>query len=295
METLKKIKHHIIFAKPFAFLGIFIIFICASIIAIKTSKNINYSLIKILLGALSAGFLASASHALNNIFDLEIDKINKPFRALPSKKISLREAWIFTILLYALSFLLSLYVKTELFFIILIIAVFSFIYSSPPFRTKRIAILGNITIAIPRGLLIILAGWSVIKSIFEITPWYIGSISMLFLIGAISTKDFKDIRGDKLNNCNTLPVKYGIKKTIKLISPFFIFPFLLIPLGVYLNILKNTTLPLTLLLFYGIYIIWLMNKKPNKMTKIEKNHISWKHTYILYIILQAGLALAYVI
>jgi len=157
MKLFKKTYHYIIFAKPFAFLGIFIIFICASIIAIKTSENIDYSLIKILIGALSAGFLASASHTLNNIFDLEIDKINKPFRALPSKKISLKEARILTLILYSLSFLPSLYVKTELFFIILIIAAFSFVYSSPPFRTKRIGILENITIAIPRGLLITLA------------------------------------------------------------------------------------------------------------------------------------------
>lgn len=295
MHFIKKIQSYSMFIRPFAFIGTAIIFVCSSLIAINTPPYVQYSWLHILLGALSCGLLASASHALNNIFDLEIDKINKPFRALPSKKISLREAWIFTILLYALSFLLSLYVKTELFFITLIIAGFSFIYSSPPFRTKRLGILENITIAIPRGLLIILAGWSVIKSVFEVTPWYIGSISMLFLIGAISTKDFKDLKGDKLHNCYTLPVKYGIKKTIKLISPFFIFPFLLIPLGVYLNILKNTTLPLTLLLFYGIFIIWLMKNKQDKLTKIEKNHISWKHTYILYMLLQAGLALAYVI
>lgn len=295
MTFLRRLYYYFKFIRPLAFLGIFITFICASIIAINSSNNVNYDIIKIFLGALSAGFLASASHTLNNIFDIEIDRINKPDRLLPSNKISLKEAWVLTILLFFLPLSISFNISFQLFSIILIISLFSLIYSTPPLRTKKILFLENLTIAIPRGLLIFLAGWSIIKSIFGITPWFIGSISMLYLFGATSTKDFKDVKGDKQNNCNTLPVRYGIKKTIRLITPFFIFPFLLISVGVYLNILKITTLPLTLLLFYGIFITKTMKKEPNRLTKFENNHISWMHTYVLYMIIQIGFGIAYVI
>lgn len=295
MKIFTKVWHYIMFIRPLAFIGMFTTFICASLIAISTPPYTAYNWLHILIGAFSCGLLVSATHAINNIYDLEIDKINKPYRALPSKKMSLSEAWSITIFFYILSFILAISINWSFFIIFLVMSSFTILYSCPPFNLKRKGIFANIAIAIPRGLLIVIAGWSVIKSVFHFLPWYIGFISFLFLAGAVTTKDFADIEGDKKNNCITLPVKYGIKKSIKLIRPFFIFPFLLIPLGVYLNILRATTLPLTLLLFYGIFIIWLMEKKPNKLTRIERNHISWKHTYILYMVLQIGMGIAYVV
>src|SRR5207247_9625993 len=110
-------------------------------------------------------------------------------------------------------------------------------YSAPPFRTKRVGILANITVAIPRGLLLKVAGWSAVKTIFGLEPWFIGSIFGLFLLGATSTKDFSDMKGDAVDGCRTLPIVYGPKKAAWLSSPFFVFPFLLIPLGVYKHFL----------------------------------------------------------
>ena len=51
--------------------------------------------INIALGSLMASLLNGASNALNQIYDLEIDKINKPHRYLPSGKIySTIKAWM---------------------------------------------------------------------------------------------------------------------------------------------------------------------------------------------------------
>jgi geranylgeranylglycerol-phosphate geranylgeranyltransferase len=304
MKQFKKIYHCIIFTRPIAFLLTFITLISASLIAIKSTGTIEYSILKIFIGALSSGFLASASHTMNNIFDLKVDKINKPFRPLPSKKISVQEAWIITFILYLISFILFILaftVNRYFFIIMIIIAIFTIIYSCPPFNFKRFGIIGNLTIAIPRGLLIMVAGWSIVTSIKNILPWYMGLIPFLFLVGAVTTKDIADIKGDKKLGYITLPVKYGLNKTIKIITPFLIIPFFFIPLGVYLRILKISTLPLTLLFIYGIYIIMLIKKNPNKLIKFdklainEKNHISWKHTYFLYLIYQIGMAIAYLI
>ena len=295
MNLFKKIYYYYTFIRPLAFVGIFLICISASLIAINTEPYVFYNWVYILFGAFSCALLASASHTLNNIYDLEIDKINKPFRVLPSKKISLKEAWIITLIIYLLSFTLAWSINITFFIVILIMSFCTVIYSYPLFNLKKYGFIANINIAIPRGLLIVIAGWTVIKGIDYILPWYIGSISFLFLIGAITTKDIADIRGDKENNCLTLPVKYGLNKTIKIITPFFILPFFLIPLGVYLGVLKVYTLPLALLAVYGTYIIWLIKKNPNKLTGIEKNHISWKHTYILYMIFQIGICVAYII
>ena len=67
------------------------------------------------------------------------------------------------------------------------------------FRTKRDAIGANLTIAIPRGLMLKVAGWTTVKDFDAPEPWYIGSIFFLFLLGAATTKDFADMKGDRKN------------------------------------------------------------------------------------------------
>ena len=53
------------------------------------------------------------------------------------------------------------------------------------------------TIAIPRGVLLKVAGWSTVKTVMGVEPWFIGAIFGLFVLGASSTKDFADIEGDR--------------------------------------------------------------------------------------------------
>src|SRR5437667_9342348 len=55
------------------------------------------------IGSLMAAVLNVASNALNQIYDLEIDRINKPKRPLVTGEISIRNAWIFTANMYALA------------------------------------------------------------------------------------------------------------------------------------------------------------------------------------------------
>ncbi|HEY3132082.1 MAG TPA: UbiA family prenyltransferase, partial [Acidobacteriota bacterium] len=48
--------------------------------------------LQVVLGGLMAAVLNAASNALNQIFDLEIDRINKPDRMLPSGRMTVRQA-----------------------------------------------------------------------------------------------------------------------------------------------------------------------------------------------------------
>ncbi len=52
--------------------------------------------LNVALGALMAAVMNAGSNGLNQIFDLEIDRINKPARPLPSGRLTLGEAWSFT-------------------------------------------------------------------------------------------------------------------------------------------------------------------------------------------------------
>src|SRR6478752_9291448 len=59
-----------------------------------------------LIGLVMAAVLNAASNALNQIYDLEIDRINKPRRPLPSGKLSLETAWVFTGITYVIALVL---------------------------------------------------------------------------------------------------------------------------------------------------------------------------------------------
>ncbi|MGH9348074.1 MAG: UbiA family prenyltransferase [Vicinamibacterales bacterium] len=255
-----------------------------------------------LIGALMAAVLNSASNALNQIHDLEIDAINKPKRPLPSGRLTLRQAWVFTWIAYAsalwLAWLVSPAGRRECFWIVLLAAVITFLYSAPPFRTKRLGIWANVTIAIPRGVLLKVAGWSAVKTIFGLEPWYIGGIFGLFLIGASTTKDFADMEGDRRGGCLTLPIRYGVTRAAWLISPSFVVPFLMIPIGAELGILTGNHRLLQALgafmTLYGLYVCYLMLRRPEDLA-VEENHVSWVHMYRMMFVAQVGFALAYLI
>ena len=166
-------------------------------------------LVPVIAGTLMAAMLNAFNNALNQIYDLDIDRVNKPRRPLPSGTLTLREAWTFTwatcAVAWALAWLAAPGGRRECFWIVVFTTAMCWIYSAPPLWTKRRGIWANITIAIPRGVLLKVAGWSTVKTIFLDEPWYIGAIFGLFLLGAASTKDFADIAGDKAGGARRCP------------------------------------------------------------------------------------------
>jgi chlorophyll/bacteriochlorophyll a synthase len=254
------------------------------------------------LGSVMAAILNAGNNALNQIYDLEIDRINKPRRPLPSGRLSIAAAWRFTAVTYALALVLAWLVapagRHECFWLVAVAVVCTFLYSVPPFRTKRLGIWANVTIAIPRGVLLKVAGWSSVKTIVGIEPWYIGAIFGLFLLGATTTKDFADMEGDRRGGCRTLPIQYGVRRAAWMISPSFVVPFVMIPIGAASGTLTGNFWLLQLLgavmTAYGVYVCYLMLRRPEELA-VEENHVSWAHMYRMMFVAQIGFALAYLL
>jgi 4-hydroxybenzoate polyprenyltransferase len=212
-----------------------------------------------------------------------------------------RDAWVFTWITYVIALVLAWLVapggRHECFWIVLAATVATFVYSCPPLRTKQRGIWANVTIAIPRGVLLKVAGWSCVKTVAGLEPWYIGAIFGLFLLGASTTKDFADMEGDAHGGCRTLPIVYGVRRAAWMISPSFIVPFMLISVGATAGILTgNPTLLQVLaagMTTYGIYVCYLMLRRPEELA-VEANHVSWAHMYRMMFVAQIGFALAYV-
>ena len=292
-------------ARPFTLIAPALGFLSGGLTALgaRPPQPVDWAHLRfILVGSLMAAVLNAGSNVLNQVYDVDIDRINKPHRPLPSGRVSLRTAKVYAGVLLAVGLALAWWVqplgRPECFILAATAVGMTWMYSAPPLRTKRLGIWANVTIAIPRGWLLKVAGWSSAKTIWGWEPWYIGTIFGLFLLGATSTKDFADIEGDRAFGCRTLPVRYGVRRAAQIISPFFIVPFLLIPIGVRAGILTGHPRLLdalsAVLVAYGSYVVYLMLRRPDELAT-DANHISWTHMYIMMVVAQVGFAVAYLV
>jgi 4-hydroxybenzoate polyprenyltransferase len=255
-----------------------------------------------ILGAAMAAVFNAGSNALNQIYDIEIDRVNKGKRPLPSGRLTIADAWRFTSAAYLATLILAWLVspggRHECFWIVAVAVFLTYAYSVPPIRTKQRGLWANVTIAVPRGLLLKVAGWSSVKTVIGIEPWFIGAIFGLFLIGASTTKDFADMEGDRIGGCRTLPILYGVRRAAWMITPSFVLPFLLINVGAATGVLTGDPRLLHLLgvvmTLYGLYVCYLILKRPEDLA-IEENHVSWAHMYRMMFVAQVGFALAYLL
>ncbi len=252
----------------------------------------------IAMGTFMAVCLNGASNGINQVADKKNDSINKPHRVIPSGKVSRIEGIFISLFFWLLALLLSYVISIQCFWIVAAASFFIFNYSLAPLRLKARTFLSNLAIALPRGFLLPVAAWSTVKTIELVEPWFIGGIFFLFILGAATTKDFSDIKGDRAAGCKTLPVRFGVKKSVYIISPFLVLPFLLLPVFSFFGFLTGNSLVLwvisILLAGWGTFVIRRLLRE-NENILSQTNHSSWTHMYMMMALLQWGMALAYLL
>lgn len=259
----------------------------------------------IVRGAVMAALLNAASNVLNQICERELDGINKPDRPLPAGRIGLGAAWVVCVVLYLAALALAwtlepLPGRHDTFWCALAAAVCTVAYSVKPIYAKSRGWWANIVIAVPRGALLKVAGWGcVAPALGEPEAWWIGAMFAAFLLGAASTKDIADAIGDARAGCRTLVVRHGVKRAVRLMIPFLIWPWLLLPLGTVLTwhgrpLVSAPTLAAAgaaaVLMAYGWYVAALLRADGRGH---DGNHPAWTHMYALMMLAQIALALAY--
>jgi len=322
-------KRYFRLARPFTLLPPLLGIVSGAVCAFGSAHNpdparrVTWAVVATLaVGSLCASAMNAASNIVNQIADLEIDRRNKPARPLVTGEVSLlrarQAAWALYALAIVPTWIVVPYPYTSLaqrisapvslhaaFFLYCVGALATLIYSVPAFgRTKRHWLAANLTIAIPRGGLLKVAGWSFVASVAALEAWAIGGIFALFLLGSISTKDFSDMEGDRAHGCITLPLRFGVRRAAWMIAPFFVLPWLLIPLFAWLPGPAGTRALLTgnralltalgiVLALWGVYAARLLVRNPDELARTE-NHPAWTQMYLLMMAAQVGFALAYV-
>ena len=286
-------------ARPFTLVPPMVGIFSGSLIGYGASRA-PFRMMHVALAVVAAAVLNAASNGLNQICDLQNDRINKPHRPLPSGNMTVAEARTFVVVAYIAALAMAAAVNRETFAIYLTAAVATVAYSAPPVRLKRHPVGSNLIIALIRGALLKVAGWAAVSTVLaSIEPWYIGFIYFVFLLGATTTKDFADIEGDRVAGCITLPVRFGAAWSARAISPSFILPWLLMALGSYAGILTGNPAAIAALsavmLVWGGYVVYLMNKDPRRLVSEGENHPAWHHMYWMMMVGHLGLAAAYLI
>ena len=226
-------------------------------------------LINIILGVFTYIFLAAAGNTINDIYDIEIDKINRPNRPIPRGSISLKQAKKLFFLYLGIGIILS-YLNTlilSLTFINLAIASFfgfiAWVYAK---WGKKSGFLGNIIVGVSFSIGLVYGAY-LNSSIIPPYILYFFITSFSLLVAREIIKGCEDIEGDKNHGVKTLAIKIGIRKSTYISLVFSITAIIFFILPIFTNIL-NPILFMVLMVFGLIdvfYAIILM-----LTTKLER-------------------------
>lgn len=164
------------------------------------------SILKLLLACLSGMIVMAGANAINDVFDLNIDRINKPGRPLPSGQVSVLSARIFALTLFVIACTIAAFIHLLGFGIAVTASVWLYVYS---WRLKRTVLWGNFSVAFITGLAFVYGGLAVGRWKKALV---VGIFAFLFHFAREIIKDMEDIEGDKSDGVTTLPIQYGLKK-----------------------------------------------------------------------------------
>ena len=235
------------------------------ILVTRTGISFERIIINIILGALTYFFIAGSGMVINDIYDIEIDKINRPERPIPRGAITLPQAKYLFVGVFLLGITISIIhsIVFNLLFLNVIIAIFfgfmGWVYAK---WGKRSGFFGNIIVSLSFSVGFIYG--AILNS--SIIPIYIYFFFLNSIFGLLSREIIKgceDIEGDKELGVNTLAIKIGLKKTpyIAMISAFLSILFFI--LAAFTELINRLAFSISMI--FGILVVFyaaiLMPKK----------------------------------
>ncbi len=155
-------------------------------------------------------FVAAGGNVVNDIFDIEVDKINRPHRALPSGRMTVRQAWMYVAFLSLIGTLFAWLNGPLGTVIVVVFIVVGYAYAA---KVKELGIAGNFMVAFSFAFGVIYGSFIYGEQVAAI---YIPIPSLLFFITAFmilqareTIKGAEDVEGDKLRDVRTIARVYG--------------------------------------------------------------------------------------
>jgi geranylgeranylglycerol-phosphate geranylgeranyltransferase len=169
--------------------------------------------------------IMTSSMIINDIIDIDIDKINSPNKPLVNGSIKINEAYGYLIILLTIAELLSYNYFTQKLQIIIHLAILNIILYTPVF--KKIPFIKNISCAFLVSFSVIFSSFAtgtclnqLLDVDFKKNAELLKILFLTLFYGSFYNElllDICDKEGDEKNNIKTIPVIYGNKFSINLL------------------------------------------------------------------------------
>jgi geranylgeranylglycerol-phosphate geranylgeranyltransferase len=175
------------------------------LVAVKSAAWGEFAGPLLLAGAAAAAFTAGGN-ALNDLYDLETDRVNHPERPLASGALTTDSARAFVVAAFALAAGLAVFASVLAFVVVIVNIVLMASYET---ALKARGAPGNLVIAYLVGSLFLFAGVSVFRSSIDplIRTGILAALAFFTTLGREITKDIEDMGGDV--DRRTLPHRIG--------------------------------------------------------------------------------------
>lgn len=251
--------------------------------------------------AVSSVLIAAAGYIINDYFDLNIDRVNKPNRLVVDRIIKRRSTILWHWVLSGLGLLLSFYVSWRLRNPLIALGNLSCVILLYFYSTtfKRKLLIGNVIISLLTAwvILVLYVGefvWaglgngsyrSLLSQLFKYAIVYASFAFILSLIREV-VKDIEDMDGDMKYGCRTMPIVWGVNVakvfagtlTVVLLGALVILQF---------YVLQKAWFPLTLygVLLVDLPLLWILRKLYAAQTREHYHRLST----IIKLVMLAGI------
>ncbi|MFI5170973.1 MAG: homogentisate phytyltransferase [Chitinophagales bacterium] len=215
---MKVIKNFILYSRLHTVIGTILSNVALYFIAFSLSDKNEIHFVGFILTLICCLGANIYIVGINQIADIEIDRINKPYLPLASGAYTLKTAYIINTISLVISVGIAFYYGKYLLVTVLSSLFLGTIYSLPPFRLKRYYFWAAFCIIAVRGLIVniflFLHFHFMLKGFYIIPPTIKLLTAAIFVYSVVIAwfKDIPDMEGDKQYRISTLSLKMGAKR-----------------------------------------------------------------------------------
>lgn len=219
---MSTIRDFVRFSRPHTVVGTTLSIIALYVIALSFSDGSDWHAATLgltLLACLGANIYIVG---LNQITDVEIDRINKPWLPLASGAYSMSSAYLIIGVSVLISLLIAVIMGHYLLLTVLLSLGLGTAYSLPPLRLKRFHFWAAFCIIAVRGmivnLLLFLHFHRIINGAENIPPviWILTVSIFIYSIAIAWFKDVPDMEGDRRFQIRTLTLQLGARNVLRI-------------------------------------------------------------------------------
>ncbi len=194
----------------------------------------------LILASVSATLVGATGNVINDLYDVEIDRLNRPMRPLPSGIVTPNQARILWVVLaisgLAVALLVSaLHLAIAVSSVVLLVA-----YSA---RLKSVSLIGNVVVSVVVATSLVYGALSIGGAALAIPA---AIFALVTTMSRELVKDIEDLHGDRARGVGSFAVRAGTARSAHLASAL-----LLVTIGL-------TPTPYLLMGYSGLYLLLMV-------------------------------------